>query len=91
MTTEPVESTAASPADLVALTMTPEAGRLFLKALNYAACRIVTSAHTDDGEMSHEDWLRWGASRLDAALLAAADGELEPGCGKTSAVVRDEA
>lgn len=58
--------------DVVALTMTPDAGSAFWKALIYAANRIPREARTDGSEMTHEDWLRWGASRLDAAIRAAA-------------------
>ena len=55
-------------ANLVALTMSPEAAERFQTALIYAANRIPQEArkHYTD-EMSHEDWLRWGANRIDAA------------------------
>lgn len=55
----------------VALTMTPDAGRMFLKALIYAASRISPVTRAAGAEISHEDWLLWGANRLDAALRAA--------------------
>jgi hypothetical protein len=52
----------------VALTMTPEAAKRFWTALIYAANRIPRESRLSPGEeMSHEDWLRWGASRLDHA------------------------
>lgn len=75
--TETVESTAASPADLVALTMAPYAGVLFWNALMYAANRIPANARTEGAEDSHEDWLRWGASRLDLALRVAFNAKAE--------------
>lgn len=61
----------AEPPGKVALTMSPDAGEVFLKALIYAANRIPPNARMEGAEMSHEDWLRWGASRLDAAIRAA--------------------
>lgn len=62
--------------DTVALTMTLAAAERFLRALIYAANRIPREAriHYSD-QMSHEDWLRWGANRLDAECRAL---ELEP-------------
>ncbi len=52
----------------VALTMSPEAAQRFWDALIYAANRIPRESRSNPAEsMSHEDWLRWGASRLDAA------------------------
>lgn len=63
-----------TPADeqaIVALTMTPDAAERFWTALIYAANRIPSEARrVTDGSMDHEDWLRWGASRLDAAYHA---------------------
>jgi hypothetical protein len=71
-----VEQCPPSAADRVALTMTPDAGQAFLKALNYAANRLwAREVRTDQADMSHEDWLRWGASRLDAALRAVEPAE----------------
>jgi hypothetical protein len=76
------EPTAASPADLVALTMTPDAGRAFWKALIAAAARIPEDARTKGDETSYVEWLEWGASRLDLALRVAFNATQE---------VRDEA
>lgn len=73
-----MSKTAAENDVTVALTMTPDAGRAFLRALTYAANRIPHKARTDGAEMSHEDWLRWGASRLDVAIRAAESSSLEP-------------
>lgn len=65
------------PEPVVALTMTPDAGRLFWKALIYAANRIPREARASHEDLSHEDWLRWGASRLDAAIRAAGSSSPE--------------
>jgi hypothetical protein len=66
-----------APEGTVALTMTPDAGLLFWKALIYAANRVPREARASHEDLSHEDWLRWGASRLDAALLAATEPPAE--------------
>lgn len=59
----------------VALTMTVDAGRMFWQALIYAAARVSPDARVAGAEQSHEEWLQWGASRLDAAIRAADAGE----------------
>jgi hypothetical protein len=64
----------------VALTMSPDAGRVFFAALMYAAARIPQDkGEHADSEMSHADWLRWGANRLDAAIRATELERLQAG------------
>ncbi len=62
---------------LVALTLTPDAGQAFRAALIYAANRIPADARMEGAADSHEGWLRWGASRLDAALHATKQPEAD--------------
>lgn len=70
-----VEQCPPSDAGRVALTMTVDAGRMFWQALIYAAARVSPDARVAGAEQSHEEWLQWGASRLDAAIRAADAGE----------------